>query len=77
MSIRSFEAYGVGFVPSSCWSGNNWEPVHVLSFSTGERSVAGAEDEPHSELWELNPISLVTAEFRQMSPIRSISFPLS
>lgn len=44
--------------------------MHVLSFSTGERSVARAKEEPHRELWELNPTSLVTAEFRQRSPIK-------
>jgi len=62
MSIKASEAYGVGFMPSSCWSGNKQERVHVLRW-TGERSVPGTEDGPHSELWELKSISLVTTEF--------------
>lgn len=30
MSIKSFEAYGVEFVPSSYWSGNKRDVVYVL-----------------------------------------------
>lgn len=42
MSIEALEAYGVGSVPSSCWSGNKRHAVYVLRV-TWERSVAGAQ----------------------------------
>ena len=62
MSIKASDTYGVGFMPSSCWSENKQERVRVLRW-TGERSVPGTEDEPNSELWELKSISLITTEF--------------
>ena len=48
MSIKASEAYGVGFVPSSLLVGEQAR-VCVLRW-TGERSVAGTEDEPNFEL---------------------------
>lgn len=61
MSIKASEAYGVGFVPSSLLV-REQARVCVLRW-TGERSVAGTEDEPNFELWELKSVSLVTTEF--------------
>lgn len=44
MSIKSFEAYGVGLVPSSCWSRDKRDAACALR-ATRERSVwLGPED---------------------------------
>lgn len=42
MSIKSLEAYGAGFVPSSCWSGSKRDAACVRAEPARKGCVAGA-----------------------------------